>query len=80
MRERLAGFIGAEIRRAPGACSMNPKLDIPPPPVTAAHPDAGAQEPASAAAIEWRAMFGDPQLRPNLFAQGCQRWSMVRFI
>ena len=45
------------------ACSMNPKLDIPSPPVTAAYPDAGAQEPASAAAIEWRAMFGDPRLQ-----------------
>jgi NodT family efflux transporter outer membrane factor (OMF) lipoprotein len=45
------------------ACSMNPRLHIPPPPVPAAYPNAAAQEPSSAAAIDWRAMFGDPRLQ-----------------
>lgn len=46
-----------------GACSMNPRLDIPPPPVAADYPDAAAAEPASAAAIDWRTMFADPRLQ-----------------
>nr|WP_047169273.1 efflux transporter outer membrane subunit [Sphingomonas sp. Y57] len=46
-----------------GACSMNPRLDIPKPPVAASYPDAAVAEPASAAAIDWRTMFGDPRLQ-----------------
>ncbi|MES2496233.1 MAG: efflux transporter outer membrane subunit [Pseudomonadota bacterium] len=45
------------------ACSMNPRLDIPTPPVATQFPDAAAQEPTSAAAIDWRTMFGDPRLQ-----------------
>ncbi|ARR54801.1 efflux transporter outer membrane subunit [Rhizorhabdus wittichii] len=45
------------------ACSMNPRLDIPKPPVATHYPDATAAEPASAAAIDWRTMFGDPRLQ-----------------
>jgi NodT family efflux transporter outer membrane factor (OMF) lipoprotein len=45
------------------ACSMNPRLDIPSPPVSSAYPDAATIEPASAAAIDWRSMFGDPRLQ-----------------
>lgn len=46
-----------------GACSMNPRLDIPKPPVAPVYPEAAPQEPASAAAIDWRTMFGDPRLQ-----------------
>lgn len=46
-----------------GACSMNPKLQVPPPPVAQAYPDAASAEPASAAALDWRTMFGDPRLQ-----------------
>jgi len=46
-----------------GACSMNPRLDVPPPPVAPAFPDTAAAEPASAAALDWREMFGDPRLQ-----------------
>lgn len=45
------------------ACSMNPRLDIPKPPVAAAYPEAAPQEAASAAAIDWRTMFADPRLQ-----------------
>jgi multidrug efflux system outer membrane protein len=45
------------------ACSMNPRLDIPKPPVATAYPEAALQEPASAATIDWRTMFGDPRLQ-----------------
>jgi multidrug efflux system outer membrane protein len=46
-----------------GACSMNPKLDVPAPPVARAYPDAEAVEAASAAGIDWKTMFGDPRLQ-----------------
>lgn len=46
-----------------GACSMNPKLEVPPPPVPAAFAGAEAQEPPSAAALDWQEMFSDPRLR-----------------
>lgn len=46
-----------------GACSMNPRLDMPAVPVPASYPDAGAQEPPSAAALDWHEMFGDPRLQ-----------------
>lgn len=46
-----------------GACSMNPKLEVPPPPVAAAYPDAAPAEQTSAAALDWRTMFGDPRLQ-----------------
>lgn len=45
------------------ACSMNPKLKIPEPPVAAAYPNAAAEEAASAAKIDWHSMFGDPRLQ-----------------
>jgi multidrug efflux system outer membrane protein len=46
-----------------GACSMNPKLQVPAAPVAQAYPDAEAVEAASAAGIDWKAMFGDPRLQ-----------------
>ena len=46
-----------------GACSMNPKLDMPAAPVAQTYPDAEATEAASAAEIDWRSMFGDPRLQ-----------------
>lgn len=46
-----------------GACSMNPKLEVPAAPVPPAFPQTSAQEPPSAAAMDWRAMFGDPRLQ-----------------
>ncbi len=45
------------------ACSMNPKLKMPEPPVAAAYPNAAADEAASAAKIDWHSMFGDPRLQ-----------------
>ncbi len=44
-------------------CSMNPKLDIPAPPVAEQFAGAGQDEPPSAAALPWRQMFGDPRLQ-----------------
>ncbi|MGF7171994.1 NodT family efflux transporter outer membrane factor (OMF) lipoprotein [Sphingobium xanthum] len=46
-----------------GACSMNPKLDVPAAPVAQAYPDAEAAEAASVAGIDWKTMFGDPRLQ-----------------
>ncbi len=45
------------------ACSMNPRLDVPPPPVQQSFPQASPTEAASAAAIDWRTMFRDPRLQ-----------------
>jgi len=45
------------------ACSMNPRLDVPPPPVQQSFPQASPEEAASAAAIDWRTMFRDPRLQ-----------------
>ncbi len=45
------------------ACSMNPKLETPAPPVALSFPDATPQEAASAAALDWRNMFADPRLQ-----------------
>ena len=45
------------------ACSMNPKLDKPAPPVAPIYSGASAQEEPSAAAIDWRDMFRDPRLQ-----------------
>ncbi|MFC4256281.1 efflux transporter outer membrane subunit [Altererythrobacter xixiisoli] len=44
-------------------CSMNPKLDIPAPPVAAQFAGADKAEPESAATIPWRQMFGDARLQ-----------------
>lgn len=41
------------------ACSLTPRLDLPPPPVAAAYPVALDGE----AVPEWQAMFGDPRLQ-----------------
>ena len=46
-----------------GACSMNPKLERPAPPVAPAFAGAAADEPASAAAIAWQDAFRDPRLQ-----------------
>ena len=46
-----------------GACSMNPKLEVPAAPVAQAYPDTEAAEAASAAGIDWKTMFGDPRLQ-----------------
>jgi len=46
-----------------GACSMNPKLERPPLAVASTFPTAGPAEPASAAALDWRDMFGDLRLQ-----------------
>ncbi|BAK65426.1 efflux pump outer membrane protein [Sphingobium sp. SYK-6] len=46
-----------------GACSMNPKLEVPAAPVAQTYPDAQAAEAASAAGIDWPSMFGDPRLQ-----------------
>lgn len=45
------------------ACSMNPRLEVPPPPVAQAYPEAAPAEASSAAALEWREMFGDARLQ-----------------
>ncbi|WP_062769571.1 efflux transporter outer membrane subunit [Sphingopyxis terrae] len=45
------------------ACSMNPKLERPALPVAPTFSGAATNEPASAAAIEWRDMFRDPRLQ-----------------
>ena len=45
------------------ACSMNPKLDKPAPPVAPAYSGAATREDPSAAAIDWRDMFRDPRLQ-----------------
>ncbi|MXP42025.1 efflux transporter outer membrane subunit [Altererythrobacter soli] len=44
-------------------CSMNPKLDMPPPPVAAAYPDSSPFDEQNAADLGWREMFGDPRLQ-----------------
>ncbi|MPT47058.1 MAG: efflux transporter outer membrane subunit [Sphingobium sp.] len=44
------------------ACSMNPRLEVPEPPVAPAYPEVVA-EAESAAALDWRQMFGDPRLQ-----------------
>lgn len=48
---------------AMAGCSMNPRLERPQPPVASAYPDAAPIEPSSAAALDWRAIFGDPRLQ-----------------
>jgi len=45
------------------ACSMNPRLEVPPPPVAQDYPGAAAPEAASAAMLDWQEMFGDPRLQ-----------------
>ncbi|MBU0555591.1 MAG: efflux transporter outer membrane subunit [Alphaproteobacteria bacterium] len=45
------------------ACSLNPRLETPPAPVAPAYPLAATDEAASAAALDWREMFGDPRLQ-----------------
>ncbi|MCW2361454.1 MULTISPECIES: efflux transporter outer membrane subunit [Sphingobium] len=45
------------------ACSMNPRLETPPAPVAPVYPLASPEEAASAAALDWREMFGDPRLQ-----------------
>lgn len=45
------------------ACSMNPRLELPAPPVPATFSSVDSQEEPNAAAIDWRAMFGDPRLQ-----------------
>ncbi|WP_165322464.1 efflux transporter outer membrane subunit [Rhizorhabdus phycosphaerae] len=45
------------------ACSMNPRLEVPPPPVQQSFPQASPDEAASAAAVDWRTMFRDPRLQ-----------------
>lgn len=45
------------------ACSMNPKLDRPIPPVAPIFSGATGAEPTSAATIGWRDMFLDPRLQ-----------------
>lgn len=45
------------------ACSMNPRLDTPAPPVDAVFPQTSPAEAPSAAALGWREMFGDARLQ-----------------
>jgi NodT family efflux transporter outer membrane factor (OMF) lipoprotein len=45
------------------ACSMNPKLETPAPPIAQSFPDATPQEAASTAALDWRNMFADARLQ-----------------
>ncbi len=46
-----------------GGCSMNPRLNIPAPPVAATYPGANAADAVTSADIQWRAMFGDARLQ-----------------
>lgn len=45
------------------ACSMNPRLEIPSTPVPASFAGTGPAEAPSAAALDWRTLFGDPRLQ-----------------
>ena len=42
---------------------MNPRLNIPAPPVAATYPGATAADAVTSADIQWRAMFGDARLQ-----------------
>jgi multidrug efflux system outer membrane protein len=44
------------------ACSMNPRLETPAAPVAQTFPDTAAEAP-SAAALDWREIFGEPRLQ-----------------
>lgn len=48
---------------ATSACSMNPRLDVPAPPVAEVYPDTALAETENAAALDWREVFGDPRLQ-----------------
>lgn len=54
-----------------GACSMNPRLEVPAAPVPPTFAGARDMEPPSAAAIGWREMFGDARLQ-RLIALGLE--------
>lgn len=45
------------------ACSMNPRLDTPAPPVASTFPTASLDEAPSAAALDWREIFVDARLQ-----------------
>ena len=53
----------AALLASTAACSMNPRLDKPAPPVAPAFAGADALEESSAAAIDWRDMFRDARLQ-----------------
>ncbi len=45
------------------ACSMNPRLEVPAPPVAARFSGSTLEEAPTAARLYWRDMFGDPRLQ-----------------
>lgn len=46
-----------------GGCSMNPRLDLPAPPIAATYPGTAPADGTTAGSLQWRDMFGDPRLR-----------------
>lgn len=56
-------FAACFILMLSSACSMNPRLELPAPPVPSTFSSVDMHEDPSAAALDWRTMFGDPRLQ-----------------